>query len=52
MSAEESKAVTRRFLEEVFNAGNLELVDELFTPDYVLHNPSIPQEVRGPEATK
>jgi steroid delta-isomerase-like uncharacterized protein len=52
LSAEENKAVTRRFLEEIFTAGNLALVEELFAPDYVLHDPSVPQEVRGPEGMK
>jgi steroid delta-isomerase-like uncharacterized protein len=52
LSAEENKAVTRRFLEEIFTAGNLELVDELFASNYVLHDPSVPQEVRGPEGMK
>lgn len=52
MSAEEHKAITRRFLEEVFAGGNLELVDELFAPDFVLHDPSVPQEVRGPEGIR
>jgi steroid delta-isomerase-like uncharacterized protein len=49
---EENKAITRRFLEEIFAGGNLDLVDELFTPDFVLHDPSVPQEVRGIEALK
>ena len=52
MSTEENKAVARRFLEEIFTAGNLELADELFAPNYVLHDPSVPQEVRGPEGIK
>lgn len=52
MSAEENKAVTRRFLEEIFSAGNLELVDELFAPNYVLHDPAIPHELCGPEGIK
>jgi steroid delta-isomerase-like uncharacterized protein len=49
---EENKTVIRRFLEEIFEGGNLELVDELFAPDYVLHDPSVPGEVEGPEAMK
>jgi steroid delta-isomerase-like uncharacterized protein len=49
---EENKTVVRRFLEEIFTAGNLELVDELFAPDYVLHDPVLPDEVRGPEGMK
>jgi steroid delta-isomerase-like uncharacterized protein len=49
---EENKTVIRRFLEEIFEGGNLDLVDELFAPDYVLHDPSVPGEVEGPEAMK
>ncbi len=52
MQAEENKAVIRRFLEEVFKGGNLDLADELFAPDYVLHDPAVPEEVRGPEGIK
>ena len=52
MSVEENKAVVRRFLDEVFGGGDLELVDELFAPDYVLHDPAVPQEVSGHEGIK
>lgn len=38
MSTEENKALIRRVFEEVWNAGNLDLVDELYHPDYVRHN--------------
>jgi predicted ester cyclase len=37
MSADEGKAVVRRFLDEVFNNKNLAAIDDLFTPDYVFH---------------
>jgi steroid delta-isomerase-like uncharacterized protein len=49
---EENKAVVRRFLKEIFGGGNLELVDEIFALDYVLHDPSVPEEVSGPESMK
>jgi steroid delta-isomerase-like uncharacterized protein len=49
---EENKTVVRRFLEEIFSAGNVELVDELFAPSFVLHDPSVPGEVRGPEGMR
>ncbi len=52
MQPEENKAVVRRFLEEIFNEGNLDVADELFAPDYVLHDPAAPEEVRGPEGIK
>ena len=50
--SEENKEKVRRFLEEAFNEGNLDVADELFTSDYVLHDPSLPEEMRGPEGVK
>ena len=51
--SEENKAILRRVTDEVFNQGNLDVVDELFSPDYVLHDPGIPGgELRGPEDFK
>jgi len=38
MSAEESKAFERRFFDEFMNKGNLALLDELLTPDFVDHS--------------
>jgi steroid delta-isomerase-like uncharacterized protein len=38
MSIEEGKAVYRRFVEEVINQGQFEVVSELFSPDYVDHS--------------
>jgi predicted ester cyclase len=37
MSLEENKAKMRRFHEEVLNRGNLSVVDELLTTDFVEH---------------
>jgi steroid delta-isomerase-like uncharacterized protein len=42
MSAEDNKATARRWYEEVFNAGNLELIHELFAPNFVDHDPVNP----------
>ncbi|HZB10947.1 MAG TPA: ester cyclase [Rubrobacter sp.] len=53
MSEERNKAVVRRFYEEVFNAGRLEVMDELASPDLVAHDtlpPGVPE--RGPEPYK
>ena len=52
MSAEEMKALERRLIEEVWNGGNLDVAEECFTPDYVNHDPSIPEEIRGLEGFK
>jgi steroid delta-isomerase-like uncharacterized protein len=50
--SEENKALARRFLEEAFNEGNLGVVDEIVASDYVLHDPTLPEEIRGPEGVK
>ena len=50
--SEENKSLTRRFLQEVFSEGNLEVVDKLFAENFVLHDPTMPEEVRGLEGIK
>jgi steroid delta-isomerase-like uncharacterized protein len=52
MSAEENKAVLRREVEELYNhTGNLDVVEEIFSPDYVSHEPAS-GEVRGIEGAR
>ena len=51
--SEENKALARRYLEEVWDKGNVALIDELFTTDFVRHGPpAVEGEVRGPEGFK
>lgn len=50
MSVEENKAIFHRFIEEVWNKGNLAVADELFTPDAV--SPSAPNLPPGSEGVK
>ena len=45
-------ATTRRFFDEVFSQGDLDLVDELFAADYVGHPSGPEQELRGPQGVK
>ncbi|MFQ6031132.1 MAG: ester cyclase [Dehalococcoidia bacterium] len=46
--SEDNKALVRRLVEEVWNAGNLAALEEMIAPDYVHH--SAPPEVsRGPQ---
>jgi steroid delta-isomerase-like uncharacterized protein len=52
MSAEKNKALVRSVFEEGWNAGNLDLFDETDAPDYVLHDPSVPEDVRGVQGVK
>lgn len=39
-------------VEEIWNRGELEMADALFTGDYVNHGGLIPDLIRGPEAIK
>jgi serine phosphatase RsbU (regulator of sigma subunit) len=48
---EENKAIFRRYIEEVWNRTNLELVDAIFDR-YVSHQPDGPTLERGPEDVK
>jgi steroid delta-isomerase-like uncharacterized protein len=51
MSAKENKEIVRRFW-GVWEEGNIGLVDELVGPDYVNHNPGMPNQPEGPEGIK
>ena len=46
MSAEENKAIVRRWYEEFGNRANLDVLDELYAPDWVGHFPQS-GELRG-----
>lgn len=50
--SEESKTLVRRQEEELFGRGNLDVADEIYAPDYVGHDPSNPEDVRGLQAAK
>lgn len=50
--SEGNKNVVRRLVEEVWNKGNMTVIDELFTPNYTHHDASTPDLGRGPESEK
>ena len=53
MSSETNKTVSRRFFEEVFSRGRLNLLDEIIAKDHVNSGPgSLPGLPNGPEGTK
>lgn len=52
MSAEENKAIVRREVEEIFVQGNLDAADEIYAPNYVGHDPTLPEDIRGVEGAK
>ena len=47
-----NKALVRRLYEEGFNAGNLNVVDQLVSPDIVTHNPIILDAPTGPDSIR
>lgn len=51
MTAAENKALVARFLDELYNLGNLDVADELVADDYVSHN-RLEIEVLGAEGIK
>ena len=51
--SEENKALVRRYFEEIWDKGNLDLIDELFTTNFVRHGPTGTEGVvRGLEGFK
>lgn len=48
--SEQNKTLVRRGIEEVYNRGNLAVVDEVAARDFVIHLPS--EEIHGPEGAK
>jgi len=51
MSAEDNKAVIRRLIEEVYNEGSLDVVDELVAQD-VFNHPAVPAPQHGIDGFK
>jgi steroid delta-isomerase-like uncharacterized protein len=52
MTAEDNKAIVKRLIEDLWNAGNPELADQLYAADYVRHGPFAEPPIRGSAALK
>jgi steroid delta-isomerase-like uncharacterized protein len=52
MSGEEYKALFRESLEEIWNRGNLSAIEKFYTADYVSHDPSSPEPIKGYEGIR
>jgi steroid delta-isomerase-like uncharacterized protein len=52
MAAEQDKALIGRFVDEIFNRGNMSLADEVMTPDFVEHEQLPPGIPSGREGVK
>lgn len=51
MSTAEKVAIHRQYNDDIINQGNLDLVDAIFTPNYVDHQPGSP-DIHGPAGLK
>ena len=47
-----NEQLARRYFEEVWNRGDVAVLDELLAPDYVNHTPSTPDPPPGPDGLK
>jgi steroid delta-isomerase-like uncharacterized protein len=52
MSTEQNKAIFRRMVDEIFNRGNLSLIDEFLAPDFVEREQLPPGIPSGREGVK
>jgi steroid delta-isomerase-like uncharacterized protein len=52
MSAEANAATARRVVDEAFNEGRLDVIDEVSSPDIVTHDPAEPEDLHGTEVLK
>jgi predicted ester cyclase len=52
MSEQENKRLVRRALEEIYQDGDLAVVDELIHPDYLDHEPAHTDHRPGPDSVR
>jgi steroid delta-isomerase-like uncharacterized protein len=50
--SEENKALVRRWFEDLFNTGNLDVAEEIVAQDHVAHDPVLAELPPGPEGDK
>jgi steroid delta-isomerase-like uncharacterized protein len=52
MTIDQARQLVTRYFEEVWNQGQLDVLDQIMAPDYVNHSPSTPNPRPGPEDLK
>lgn len=51
MSLKNNEQLIRKYF-EIWNNGKLDELDEIISPDYINHNPGLPDPIPGPEGLK
>jgi len=49
---EKNKKIITRYYDEVWNQGNLDVLDDILDPEYINHNPGLPNPIPGPDGLK
>jgi steroid delta-isomerase-like uncharacterized protein len=52
MSLDRNKTIIRRYFDEAWNQGRLDLLDEIIAPNYINHDPAVPGLPAGPQGLK
>jgi steroid delta-isomerase-like uncharacterized protein len=52
MSTDRNSRTARRYWEDLFTAGDLAVADEIIAPEWTIHNPGVPANLRGPAGVK
>ncbi len=52
LTAEQNKEMVQKTVEEIWNKGNLNLIEDLVSDDFVIHLSRPDEEIRGPENIK
>lgn len=52
MTTDQNKAVYRRFIQEVFNKGRLDILDEVLSPSYVFRDAPPGMAAVGPSSLR
>jgi len=47
-----NERLIRRYFDEIWNNGKLDVLNEIISPDYINHNPGIANPIPGPEGLK
>jgi steroid delta-isomerase-like uncharacterized protein len=46
------RSIAERYATDVWNGGDLDAIDEIFTADHVYHDPALPSLAPGPEGVR